>query len=468
MKSNRRPETGDRRPDIFRIPNSGSGRSPVSGFRSPVSGLRLFFLALAACGGSSSKPTADAGPTADARPSADAAPPDAFVYPVDHIVVIVKENHTFDNYFGSFPDAEGADVVHTSKGDFGVGRPPRVILRDLCHSHGCALTDWNHGAMDGWLEADPRNGDDFLAFSQYIEEDIPNYWQYARRFVLADHFFSSMFGPSFPGHLFTLAAQAGWSLGNPTQRLPWGCDDLDNVTVTTLVDGTCESKKVFPCFDFPTLPDILPERLTWKFYGTTIPIFDEVWSMFNAIDHIRNKPAWKEHVVDFSQLEVDLAAGKLPNVVWLVDQDLDSEHPPLNVCSGENWVVQRVNELAASPAWKRMIILITWDDFGGWYDHVPPPKQYGCDADTPYGLGIRVPLIIVSPWARAGFILRAPAHHASIPKLIERIYGLKSLHSLDAAAQDGDDTNDLLEAFDFRQQPLAPPILQLRDCTNAR
>src|SRR5215468_6304396 len=232
----------------------------------------LVVLLLASCSFSSETTpitVSDGGETQDRRhadapiapPRPDAPPPDAppvaAAFPIDHVVVIVKENHTFDNYFGSFPGAEGTSVAHTSSGDVTVGRPPILLLRDLCHTHNCALADWNGGQMNGWNEGDSRNASDHLAYMQYREADIPNYWQYARHFVLADHFFASELGPSFPGHSFFLAAQAGWALGNPSQLVPWGCDDASGTTVDVEDPGTCTVKSVFPCFDYPTVPDIL-------------------------------------------------------------------------------------------------------------------------------------------------------------------------------------------------------------------
>jgi phospholipase C len=414
--------------------------------------------ATAGCSESLSTPTEESPGVNDDRRGAAG-------FPVDHVIVIVKENHTFDNYFGSFPGAEGTSVAHTSQGDIPVGRPPLLLTRDLCHGHSCGLTDWHGGAMDGWLEGDPKNVSDHLAFAQYLEKDIPNYWGYARHFVLADHFFSSMIGPSFPGHSFFLAAQAGWALGNPTQLVPWGCDDAAGTTVDTLVDGTCTVAKVFPCFDYPTVPDLLPDAITWKFYGSQEPpLIGETWSLFDAVDHIRNTAAWKQHVVDVSQFDKDVANGTLPNVVWLVNQDLNDEHPPFGICGGENWVVKRVNELMKSPYWNRSVILMAWDDFGGWYDHVPPPQQYGCDASAPYGLGMRLPLIVVSPYARPGFVLKSVSSQASVPRLIEALFHLPQLHSLDPAAQDGDQVSDLMEALDFSQKPLPPLVLPIRNC----
>ena len=295
----------------------------------------------------------------------------------------MKENHTFDNYFGSFPGAEGTQMAQTSTGPIAVGRPPVQLTRDLCHEHSCALADWNSGGMDHWDLGDTNNASDQLAFTQYLEDDIPNYWQYARHFGLADHFFAGMLGPSFPGHMFVLAAQTGWALGNPDSNsvvplVNWGCDDPAGSTQSVLDKGSCTVKAVSPCYDFPTVVDGLPPAVTWKFYGSTLPpVVGEVWSMLDGVQHIRMTDAWKTNVVDASTFDADVDSGNLASIVFLVDQDLNSEHPPFNICSGENWTVGHLNHVMQSPLWQKTAILMTWDDFGGWYDHVAPPVQYG-------------------------------------------------------------------------------------------
>ncbi len=390
-------------------------------------------------------------------------------FPIDHVIIIVKENHTFDNYFGSFPGAEGTTTALTSTGTVLAARPPVQLTRDLCHSHDCALADWNQGNMNHWDLGDTRNATDQLAFSQYTEADIPNYWQYARSFTLADHFFSSMLGPSFPGHMFALAAQAGWALGNPSQLTPWGCDDAQGTTIDVLDHGTCAVKSVFPCFKVPTIPDELPANVSWKFYGSKLPpLVGEVWSMYDGIDQIRNGSVWQDHIVEETQFDSDVKNGTLPNVVWLEPQDLNSEHAPFNIGSGENWTVGHINTVMQSAYWPHVAILFTYDDFGGWYDHVAPPRQYGCDAQHPYGLGFRLPAIFISPYARPGFVMKSVAHQGSLVKFVEAIFGLPSLQSIDPAAQDGPDTSDLTEAFDWNQPPNPPLVLPLRNCLGQR
>jgi len=410
--------------------------------------------------------------TTTAPPTADAAPPGDVTYPIKHVIVVVKENHTFDNYFGSFPGAEGTSTYKTSDGmTHPVPHALDKVDHDMSHAHSAGLIDYDNGKMDGWGLPGSSDTTDQV-YGQYQESDIPNYWQYAKHYVLADHFHSEMIGPSFPGHLEVLAAQAGWAIGNPNSLPYWGCDDAADKVISIQDQKTCTEKQIFPCFDIPSIPDILPSGVDWKFYGTEFPIYNEVWSMFNGVKSIRNDGAKWAKVVQYDQFDADIAAKTLPEVTFLVNQDADSEHPklgygPVNiggVCSGENWTVRHLNKLMMSDYWKDSVVLFTMDDFGGWYDHVPPPRQYGCDPKAPYGLGFRLPLIIMSPYAKPGFIFKETAEHASIAHFIEKIFhSTKTLHDIDPAAQDAQ-ANDLLNAFDFKQTPLQPLVLTERTC----
>ena len=428
-----------------------------------------------ACGGAanpasvSTMSDADGGGDGAANADADHPPvPTGPIPQIKHVIVIVKENHTFDNYFGSFPGAEGTTQCLTSKGMIPCPQAPDKTTRDLCHEHGCALTDWDQGKMDAW-DSNPETsqGGDNLAYAQYHESDIPNYWAYARTFTLGDHFFANVLGPSFPGHMVTLAAQAGWALGNPNLEIThpyWGCDESPSARITIEDQTSCAETPVFPCFKIPSIPDILPAGVDWKFYGSSFYLLPEVWSMFNGIDSVRHGPAWSKVVHD-SEFDTDLKNHTLPAVTWLVNQDLNNEHPNVGgVCVGENWTVTDINKVMQSEYWKDTAILFTMDDFGGWYDHVAPPRQYGCDAKKPYGLGFRLPLIVISPYAKPHYVFKDVAEQASIAHFIERVFGAtKTLHDLDPAAQDAQ-ANDLLNAFDFNQTPLAPLVLPLRTC----
>ena len=440
-----------------------SGAAASTGASGGSGGATATSTGTAAAGGSAGAGLGTGGSAGAAGGAGGAAP----ATPIEHVVVIVKENHTFDNYFGSFPGAEGTSSCQLHGGTIPCPRAPDSTPRDLCHEHACALTDWNGGQMNGWEDvAGSDQGGDHLAWAQYQQQDIPNYWAYAQTFTLADHFFANELGPSFPGHLFVLAAQAGWAINNPPTDPTspyWGCDEYPWDTVPVLAGGSCSVQDVFPCFNIPSVPTVLPAGVSWKFYGTDFYVLSETWSMFDAIEGIRNGSDWAK-VVDVAELEADIQNHTLPNVVWLVDQELEDEHPNVgSVCAGENWTVQRINELMQSDYWPSTAILFTMDDFGGWYDHVPPPRQYGCDAAHPYGLGFRLPLIVISPYAKPAHIFSELSEQASVPRFIERVFGAPPLSDLDPAAQDGQ-ANDLMNAFDFEQAPLPPLVLPLRNC----
>lgn len=438
-------------------------------------------LACGSSGGDNATDRPDGSPTSTTTnppppPPPDGAPPDGappVPIPIKHIVVIVKENHTFDNYFGTFPGAEGTTTCKKSDGTtiacphvadfFTLG-----ITHDLDHAHGAGLVDWNGGKMDGWdLPGSSSTKPDKLAYAQYHEADIPNYWRYARTFTLGDHFFAQEIGPSFPGHLAALAAQSAWAVGNPDNRPYWGCDEPD-ASVSVQDQASCTLTSARPCFDIPSVPDILPGYARWKFYGSDFYILGKVWTMFRAVKSVRYGPGWANVVKESDSqdgFEADIDNKKLPEVTFLVNQDLADEHPGFaNVCVGENWTVRKINKLMSSEYWKDTAIVFTMDDFGGWYDHVAPPRLDGCSKTAPYGLGFRLPLLVISPYAKPGFVFKEQSEHASIPRFIEKVLGsTRTLHDMDPNAFDAQ-ANDLLNAFDFTQQPLPPLVLQERTC----
>ena len=422
------------------------------------------------CGGGTGLTNAPSGPgtgtgatspggSGGSGPSAPVVPPGY----IDHVVIIVNENHTFDNLFAGFPGADTKSTFTAPDGTTFKAPHAPDVTRSMCHEHSCALTDWDGGKMDGWFQQSGANKNgDHMAWSQYQAQDIPGYWQLARTYGLADHFFSSMLGPSFPGHNFVLAAQAGWSDGDPKDVITmpiWGCDNPWGTHVGVENQSTCQTTQQYPCFDMPSVPDLLPKGVSWKFYGTGLNwgFGHYVWSMFDDIKSIRDSHEEWERVVPWYDFDDDIKNGKLPNVTWLVNQDLYSGHPPLSMCGNDQWVVKRVNEIMNSKYWAHTAIFITWDDFGGFYDHVKPPVQYGCDATHPYGLGFRLPLIIVSPYAKQG-VFHGVTEQASLVKFIEQVFtpsSVGALHQMDPAARD-DVAGSLVNAFDFSQTPRPP------------
>jgi phospholipase C len=375
---------------------------------------------------------------------------------IKHIVFIVKENRTFDNYFGTFPGANGATSGTISTGEVvPLHQAPDVLPRDISHSFQSAVKAIDGGAMDMFdkIPGGSVNGD-LLAYTQYQEADIPNYFQYARTFVLADEFFSSLTGPSFPNHLYTVGAQSGGAINNPNQQ-PWGCDSASTNRVQVMADDGSITPE-YPCFDFPTLADALEGRgLSWKYYAPGRGQSGYIWSAFNAIAHIRLTDLWTQHVVPTSAFVQDAQNGTLPAMSWVVVGAGLSEHPPASVCMGENWTVDQINAVMLGPEWDSTAIFLTWDDFGGFYDHEPPP------AVDNFGFGPRVPFLIISPWVRPGYIDHRVLEFSSVLKFVEKRFRLAPLTSRD------EQSNDLTKAFDFDQTPLPPLILDRRDCGQA-
>ncbi len=208
----------------------------------------------------------------------------------------------------------------------------------------------------------------------------------------------------------------------------------------------------FPCFDFPTLADELENaHISWRYYAPPQDQPGYIWSALDAIRHIRESSLWTQKVVLDTQFLTDAVSGALPSVSWLVTGP-GSEHPPASVCRGENWTVQQLNALMQGPDWRTTAVFITWDDFGGFYDHAPPPKV------DQFGFGPRVPLLIISPYAKKGFVSHTVYEFSSLLKFVEERYGLAPLTARDTEA------NDVTDSFNFSQQPLPPLVLQTRAC----
>ena len=388
------------------------------------------------------------------RPSKAGKPGDITV--IQHIIFIIKENRSFDNYFGQYPGANGATKGKTSTGQVIPLRhtPDQVV--DIDHEWSAAITAIDNGKMDRFdLIPDGDINGQYLAYSQLAPADIPNYYTYAQKFVLADQMFSSVHGDSFENHLYLIAAQSGGMItqkkGAPSSDT-WGCDAAPDFLLQTLdvTDGVIS--EIFPCVDFQTLADSLGNAgLSWKYYAPSEGQDGYVYSTYDEINHIRNTSLWNEHVVPDTQFVTDAASGNLPAVSWLVTGGAN-EHPPASSCVGENWTVQQLNSLMNGPDWSTSAVFLTWDDFGGFYDHVPPPPL------DIFGLGPRVPLLIISPYARAGYISHTQYEFASFLKFVEDRYGLPSLTERDAKA------NDTTDSFNFSQSPISPVVLQPQTC----
>jgi phospholipase C len=394
--------------------------------------------------------------TVTASPSATASTtptPD----PIKHVVILMKENRTFDNYFGTFPGADGATSGKISTGKtVKLLHTPDHTLIDIAHHGDAATVAVNHGKMDGFdlLPGAIQNGQD-IAMSQVEQADIPNYWQYAQTFELMDHFFSTINGPSFPNHLALVAASSANTDDNPVlnSNHAWGCDSGPYAKVDSVDPATGRHSFVKPCFNMNTLPDELQSAgVSWKYYAP--PAFQSgyIWSSLDAVRHIRYGPLWGTNVKPPDDFLTDVKNGTLPAVSWVTENENVSEHPPYSECVGENWTVKYLNALMNSPEWGSTAVFLNWDDFGGFYDHVPPPKlDY-------ISLGPRVPVIIISPYAQAHSVNHDQYDFSSILRYIEDKYGLPPLTSYDRNAR------SIGDAMDFNQQPIAPLVLHQRTC----
>jgi phospholipase C len=434
---------------------------------------------------------APSGRAPSARPTAPPPvthlPPDV---PIKHIVFIIKENRTFDHYFGRYPGADGTTTGKLINGTTIPLRPAKdVMTHAITHGFWSSLYSIDGGRMDGFNTIE--GGEHLDGYSQFTRAGIPHYWAYADRFVLADHFFTSMYGPTYPEHLYTIASQSNGIMDNKAETTPSPgryCDDpkayspafprnltvADRDRIMRLENAIADNSptnlrriiqyliQVRDCFDIKILPDELQRAgISWKFYTDEVfPIGD----IMRAIRHVRYGPMWHRvrPSVEFMQ---DIKNRTLPRVSWVNPPAPYNEHPILpnriqSVCAGENWTVQVVNAIQRSPYWPNTAVVIVWDDFGGFYDHVAPP-QYDI-----MGLGPRTPALIISPWTRqggnslGGSIDNHTYEFSSVLRFIEEVFGLKPMTDRDAQA------DPLTGAFDFSSPPrLDPLILPFRtDC----
>ena len=381
---------------------------------------------------------------------------------IQHVVIILKENRSFDHYFGTFPGADGATMGTISTGQqITLQHAPDMPPVDPDHTWSGTVNGMDNGKMDRFdLSTNGDQNGQFMPFSQMTAADIPNYWTYAQNFVLADRMFASQQGPSFSNRLYGVAAQAGGAISIPTiggngGRVPqqWGCDSPPNALVQDL-DPVGNFLRVVPCFDFQTLADSLGNAsLTWMYYAVPNPEWGYAYSTFDAINHIRNSNLWSTNVVPPNQFVTDVANGNLASVSWVVAPGGKLEHAPAGTCVGENWTVQQINAVMQSSYWDSTVIFLAWDDYGGFYDHVAPPA-----INDQFQLGPRVPLIIISPWSIPGKVSHTTYDLTSVVKFIEEVFNLPTLTNRDANA------NDTTDSFNFSQTQNPPLVLSMRDC----
>jgi len=356
--------------------------------------------------------------------------------PIQHIVIIMQENRSFDNLFNGYP---GADTVQGGMNGDELVPLKEVSLgdsRDLSHSHMRWMEDWHNGQMDGFAQSGS-----LLPYSYVPRKDVEEYWTLAQQYVLGDHMFQSNTGPSFVAHQYMIAGQSGQVTENPTGSV-WGCDAAPGTTAALMGPNGTELPGVYPCFDYQTTADLLDRKgVTWRYYAPGSGDNFFILSAYQAVRHIRFGKDWDENVISPSRrVLVDIKAGELAQVTWIVPDFAHSDHPGSG-SEGPAWIAAIVNAIGNSKYWNSTAIFISWDDWGGWYDHVSPTKV------DEMGPGFRVPLLIVSPYAKHGYVTHHFHEASGFIAFIEHNFDLGTLGARDAG------TDAFSDCFDYTQTP---------------
>ncbi len=405
---------------------------------------------------------------------------------ISHVIVIIQENRSFENFFAGWPGANApmtgcaspapppsgsmrstaatSSVQKLGSGSGCPGHDSLVTLHqvtfqnnaDLAHDWGSSMVDWNKGQMDGFSAYGTKNGPD-QAYAYVEHSQIEPYRTMAQQYVLADEMFPTEFGGSFTAHLTLVAGTDDIKLPteaevNFASHTPDDCDSPPGTKTSYLTpnrevhffDGP------FPCFDqFNTAAQVLDDaKVSWKIYATKV-LDAGFWEPFEAIKYVRYGPDWSKNIIaPQTQVLNDAAKGHLAAVSWVTPSKEDSDHPAYRGDKGPSWVASIVNAVGQSKYWSTSAIIVVWDDWGGFYDNAPPPQlDYR-------GLGIRVPCLIISPYAKQGYVSHVQYEYGSILRFIEEVYGLlpgsigsRSLGYTDKRAR------SLNDAFDFHQKP---------------
>jgi phospholipase C len=408
---------------------------------------------------------------------------------IKHIVIIMQENRSFDNYFGTYPGANGIPkgtciprnpaypsysvsiypMLQTHRTCIKPFLAKNVTTPDIPHDTGASLKAYDDRKMDGFILAEGNND----TMSYYDNKTLPYYWYLAKYYTLEDNFFSSVLSYSVPNHWYQVAGQAPeisitkgvpghLIMGSEAQHYLSPAEE----TVVKHYRTPAEENQI--AYEYlkesniiNTVADLFKNStgVTWKYYdypiklgGYTNAINDgqafNYWNPFSA-KATSYTQYYSSHFVNRGRIFQDLKNGTLPEVSWVIPSSKLSEHPPENITLGMNWVKYVINAIMSSQYWNNTAIILSWDDYGGFYDHVPPPHI------DKYGLGFRMPTIIVSPFAKQGYIDHTQYQFESILKFIEERFNLPSLTERDLYA------NNLVNALDFNQKPNPPHIVPL-------
>ena len=435
-------------------------------------------MILNGCGGAQSQPINNPPP-----------PPPPPTGEINHIVIIFQENRTPDNLFHDQVLIDrGADLASSGVNSSGqiiqLGQQPLGNHYDLNHKHSGFTTMYDGGMMDGadlihvTCDGTPDCPPPNPQFMYVNPADVQPYFQMAEQYTFGDRMFQTNEGPSFPAHQIIISGTSAPTATSPlfVAENPQGITKSGANTGCTappeeyvyLVDATGnESSTSYPCTDHPTLTDEMNTKgISWKYYT---PTAGSLWTGPNAIEHMCGPDAappnatvclgsdWVNHVVLYTTANPapmldDIANGQLPAVSWIIPTGHNSDHAGHpTYTDGPSWAASIVNAIGNSSYWANTAIILTWDDWGGWYDHVPPPKVIddGTSWGSGYVYGFRVPLVVISPYAKPAYISHVTHDFGSILRFIEETFGLQPLGYADTYAPD-----DLSDCFDLHQTPL--------------
>ena len=367
--------------------------------------------------------------------------------PIEHVVTVMQSNSSFDHYFGSYPGTGESlagicmpvDPTGESSSDCVSPFAMSSFEEDLSHTNTTFQQQYRSGQMDGFISAFRQRGElHSFTMGYYDDEELPFHWNVADDYVLFNRYFSSASAGSTPNRMY-------WVSGQP------GVADLNRVGVPPNGWG-----------DIPTIFDRLEERgISWKFYienyDPTINFRNRgdggidaqfAWAPVLSFARFLDDPELSSHIVDLDEYFTDVANDSLPAVSYVATVD-SSEHPPSNPLAGQRLLRSMTTALMQSSAWESSAFMWAYDDWGGWYDHVPPPV-----VDS-FGYGFRVPAMLVSPYARQGYVDSTVLDHTSVLKFIEENWDIPPLAERDGSA------NSISGAFDFSQPPRAPVIISM-------
>jgi phospholipase C len=401
---------------------------------------------------------------------------------IQHIVIIFQENRTPDNLFQDpVLISRGADIASSGKNSLGQVIPLAAIdlgttgsnpqNYDLSHAHAAFVAMYDGGKMDGAnlipcspAAECPPTAHPNAQFKYVTQADVQPYFALAEQYTFGDRMFQTNEGPSFPAHQFIIAGTSAptttsplFAAENPALS-PAGCiaSALNTVAMIDAAGSESAQPAQYPCFDHPTVTDLLgAQKVSWRYYA---PSAGSIWTGPDAITHICGPQTvngtltctgaeWTANVIiPQTQVLTDIANGKLAQVSWVIPDGKSSDHALSNDGSGPSWVASIVNAIGNSAYWANTAIIITWDDWGGWYDHVPPTViNDGASWGSGYVYGFRVPLIVVSPYAKLAYISHVRHDFGSILKFIETTYHLTSLGYADGRADDLSDCFALIQ-----------------------